>query len=99
MKKTDNEEVGDLFVTETSLMVKLLPSRTVGAKPIRWFADGSVTNVRAASRDIALLIGKVRRKTSVVRGLTVMTNRGLRFDLSKSGLGEAVKKAGFEMLN
>ena len=93
------EEVGDLFVTETSLLVKLLPSRKVGSKPIRWFNNGLVTNTRTASRDISTLVGQVRRKTSVVRGLTVMTNRGLRFDLSKSGLHEAVKKAGFEMLN
>ena len=99
MKRKSIEEVGDLFVTQTSLMIKLLPSRKVGSKPISWFADGSVTNVRVAARDIALLIGKVRRKTSVVRGLTVMTDRGLRFYLSKSGLNEAVEKAGFEMLN
>lgn len=99
MKKKGIEEVGDLFVTQTSIMVKLLPSRKVGSKPIRWFSDGSVSNLRVAAKDIATLIGKVRRKSSVVRGLTVMTDRGLRFDLSKSGLHKAVEKAGFEMLN
>lgn len=98
-KKKGIEEVGDLFVTESSLMLKLLPSRKVGSKPIRWFSNGEVTNTRAAAKDIATLIGKVRRKTSVVRGLTVMTDRGLRFDLSESGLHEAVEKAGFDMLN
>lgn len=98
-KKKGNHEVGDLFVTETAIMVKLLPSRKVGSKQIRWFANGVVTNARSAAKDISNLIGKVRRKSSVVRGLTVMTNRGLRFDLSESGLPEAVEKAGFEMLN
>jgi hypothetical protein len=99
VKKKAIQEVGDLFVTETSVMVKLLPSRKVGSRPIRWFNNGVVTNTRAAARDIAALVGKVRRKTSVVRGLTVMTDRGLRFDLSESGLHEAVEKAGFQMLN
>lgn len=98
-KKKGIEEVGDLFVTDSSIMIKLLPSRKVGAKPIRWFANGLVSNTRAAARDISTLIGKVRRKSSVVRGLTVMTDRGLRFDLTESGLPEAVQKAGFEMLN
>lgn len=98
-KKKGIQEVGDLFVTETALLVKLLPSRKVGSKPIRWFAKGVVSNTRAAARDIATLVGKVRRKSSVVRGLTVMTDRGLRFDLSESRLPEAVERAGFEMLN
>ncbi len=98
-KKKGNQEVGDLFVTETSIMVKLLPSRNVGSKMIRWFNNGSVTNARNAAKDISTLIGKVRRKSSVVRGLTVMTDRGLRFDLSESGLPEAVAKAGFDVLN
>ena len=98
-KKRDNEEIGDLFVTGTSLMVKLLPSRKVGSKSIDWFSNGTVTNVRVAARDISALIGKVGRKATVVRGLTVMTDRGLRFDLGKSRLHEAVSEAGFEMLN
>lgn len=98
-KKKGNEEVGDLFVTGTSIMVKLLPSRKVGSKLIRWFNKGVVTNARSAAKDISTLIGKVRRKSSVVRGLTVMTDRGLRFDLNESGLPEVVEKAGFEMLN
>lgn len=98
-KKKGIEEVGDLFVTETALMIKLLPSRKVGTKPIRWFSNGVVSNTRTAAKDIALLIGKVRRKSSVVRGLTVMTDRGLRFDLDESRLPEAVERAGFEMLN
>ncbi len=93
------EEVGDLFVTGTSLMVKLLPSRKEGSKPIRWFANGSVTDARVAAKDIAALVGRIRRKSSVVRGLTVMTDRGLRFDLKKSGLADAVEKAGFKPLN
>ena len=97
--KRQVEEVGDLFVTDTSLMVKLLPSKKMGSKPIRWFANGEVTNARVAAKDIAALVGKVRKKTSVVRGLTVMTDKGLRFDLAKSGLPEAVEKAGFEPLN
>lgn len=99
IKKKGIEEVGDLFVTETSILVKLLPSRKVGSKVIRWFSNGLVTNNRTAAKDISTLIGKVRRKSSVVRGLTVMTDRGLRFDLGVSGLPEAVQKAGFEMLN
>jgi len=98
-KSSGIEEVGDLFVTETSIMVKLLPSRKAGTKTIAWFSNGCVTNIRVAARDISLLVGKVRRKSSVVRGLTVMTDRGLRFDLSKSRLHEAVAEAGFEMLN
>ncbi|MBI5201018.1 MAG: hypothetical protein HY925_05485 [Elusimicrobia bacterium] len=97
--KKSNQEVGDLFVTDTAIMVKLLPSRKVGTKPIRWFNNGTVTNARSAAKDISALIGKVRRKSSVVRGLTVMTDRGLRFDLSESGLPEAVEKAGFDVLN
>ena len=100
LKRRPNiEEVGDLFVTKSSIMVKLLPSRKAGSKPIAWFSNGVVKNVRVAARDISLLVGKVRRKTSVVRGLTVMTDRGLRFDLSKSRLHKAVVQAGFEMLN
>ena len=98
-KKKSNQEVGDLFVTDTAIMVKLLPSRKIGSKPIRWFANGVVSNARSAAKDISTLIGKVRRKSSVVRGLTVMTDRGLRFDLSESGLPEAVEKAGFDVLN
>ena len=98
-KKKSNQEVGDLFVTDTAIMVKLLPSRKIGSKPIRWFANGVVSNARNAAKDISTLIGKVRRKSSVVRGLTVMTDRGLRFDLSESGLPEAVEKAGFDVLN
>ena len=97
--KESVEEVGDLFVTESAVMVKLLPSRKMGSKSIRWFTNGIVTNAHSAAKDIAALIGKVRRKTSVVRGLTVMTDRGLRFDLGKSGLPQAVEKAGFEHLN
>ena len=32
------EEVGDLFVTETALTLKLMPSRKSGTVTIRWFA-------------------------------------------------------------
>ncbi len=98
-RRAKQEEVGDLFVTETSLTLKLLPSKKTGSKPIRWFANGTVSNARVAARDIATLVGKVQSRKSAVRGLTIMTDRGLRFDLSKSGLPEAVEKAGFEPLN
>ena len=98
MKDEMIEEVGDLFVTENQVTLKLLPSKTIGSKPIRWFSNGVVTNVHVAAKDIKALVGKVRRRTSIVRGLTMMTDRGMRYDLSKTGLPEAVSKAGFEPL-
>lgn len=93
-----NEEVGDLFVTESRLMLKLLPSNKSGSATIRWFADGSVTDQRRAARDIAALVSRLKGKTRVVRGLTLMTSQGLRFDLRKSGLARAVQDAGYRLL-
>ena len=92
------EEVGDLFVTETSVTVKLLPSKKEGRRSICWFNKGAVTNVRSAAKDIAILIGKLKGRSRTVRGLTVMTDQGVQFDTSKTGLHEAIKKAGFEVL-
>ena len=92
------EEVGDLFVTETSVTIKLLPSKKSGSRPIRWFTGGNVTNVRTAAKDIAYLVGKLQGRSRIVRGLTVMTDRGAGFDIAKTGLPEAVQKAGFSIL-
>src|SRR3989338_1358827 len=93
--KNLQEEVGDLFVTKTSLTLKLLPSRKSGTVAIRWFAKEGVANVRLAAKDISTLVGKLRGRSRVVRNITVTTNRGLDTDLGKSRLREAVKKAGF----
>lgn len=92
------EEVGDMFVTETAVTVKLLPSKKEGTRTIRWFTKGSVTNVRSAAKDIAILVGKLQGSRRIVRGLTVMTDQGVQFDMSKTGLHEAIKKAGFSVL-
>lgn len=91
-------EVGDLFVTESAVTIKLLPSKKSGTRPIRWFEDGSVTNVHLAAKDIAFLIGKVTGRTRVVKSLTVMTDRGPSHDIEKTGLSRAIEKAGFELL-
>jgi len=56
-------EVGDLFVTEAAITVKLLPSKKSASKLIEWFIDGSVTNQRAAARDIASLVERCGGKT------------------------------------
>lgn len=96
--KKQQEEVGDLFVTEKAVTVKLLPSKKSGSRPISWFNGGSVTNVKVAAKDIAYLIGKLQGKTRVVKRLTVMTDRGVGHDLSKTGLREAVSQAGFDVL-
>lgn len=92
------EEVGDLFVTETSLTLKLMPSRKSGSVSIRWFASGGVTNVKRAAKDIQSLVGKLQGRSRVVRNLTVMTDRGLDTDLVKTRLNEAVKKAGYSVI-
>ena len=92
------EEVGDLFVTETMVTVKLLPSKKSGSRLIRWFSGGRVVNVRSAAKDIAYLVGRLRGRSRVVKGLTVMTDGGLSVDLDKTGLPEAVEKAGFLVL-
>ncbi|MDE2491478.1 MAG: hypothetical protein KGM24_11550 [Elusimicrobia bacterium] len=98
-EKSKNEyEVGDLFVTESALTLKLLPSRKSGTLPIRWFAKGGVTNVRRAAKDIQFLVGKIQGSRRVVRGLTVTTDRGLDTDLVATRLSEAVTKAGFDVL-
>lgn len=93
-KRSQEEEVGDLFVTGTSLTLKLLPSRKSGTLSIRWFGGEGVTNVRLAAKDIQTLVGKLSGRR-VVRNLTVTTDRGLDTDLGKTRLLEAVKKAGF----
>jgi len=97
--KNSQEEVGDLFVTETALTLKLMPSRKSATVAIRWFAKEGVTNVRTAAKDIQTLVGKLRGRGRVVRNLTVTTNRGLDTDLSKTRLREAVKKAGFLVIS
>jgi hypothetical protein len=97
--RNSQEEVGDLFVTETSLTLKLLPSRKSGTVTIRWFAKEGVTNVRAAAKDISTLVGKLRGRGRVVRNLTVTTDKGLDTDLGKTRLREAVKKAGFLVIS
>lgn len=97
-KKMSQIEVGDLFVTESSLTLKLLPSRKSGSMPIRWFANGAVTNVKGAAKDIQVLVGKLTGKSREVRALTVMTAQGRDTDLVKTRLTEAVAKAGFQVI-
>lgn len=94
--KPKQEEVGDLFVTESLLTVKLMPSKKSASKNIRWFNDGVVSDRRAAAKDIASLVGRVRGKSRIVQRLTLMTDRGVNQDLTDTGLPEAVEKAGFE---
>jgi hypothetical protein len=96
--KTKQEEVGDLFVTQHAVTVKLMPSKKSGSRPIRWFEDGCVTNVKAAAKDIAYLIGKLQGSKRIVKRLTVMTDGGVTVDLDKTGLPKAVEKAGFSVL-
>jgi hypothetical protein len=92
-------EVGDLFVTETALTLKLMPSRKSGTVPIRWFdKEGGVTNVRRAVKDIQFLVGKIQGRKLVVRGLVVTTDQGLDTDLVTTRLSEAVEKAGFKVI-
>jgi hypothetical protein len=97
-KKEKQIEVGDLFVTESAVTIKLLPSKKSGSRPIRWFLDGSVTNIHLAAKDIAFLVGKVQGSSRVVKSLTVMTDKGAGCDLEKTGLHKAIAKAGFEIL-
>lgn len=98
-KSKQEYEVGDLFVTETAITLKLMPSRKSGTVPIQWFAkEGGVTNVRAAAKDIQVLVGKLQGRRIQVRGLTVTTDQGRDTDLVRTRLGEAVKKAGFEVI-
>lgn len=93
------EEVGDLFVTEGQLLLKILPSNKSAAKRIRWFSSGLVTDHGAAAQDIAALVARVQGRSKVVRGLTLMTTLGMRLNLDKSGLRKAVSKAGYRILN
>lgn len=96
--KALSEEVGDLFVTPHAVTVKLMPSKKTGTKPISWFEQGEVTNVKAAAKDIAYVIGKVVGTKRVVKRLTVMTDGGVMVDLDKTGLTKAVEKAGFSVV-
>ncbi len=91
-------EVGDLFVTESALTLKLLPSRKSGTLPIRWFSKSGVTNVRRAAKDIQILVGKIQGRKLMVRGLTVTTEKGRDTDLVGTRLNEAVLKAGFDVI-
>ena len=99
MSRTKQEEVGDLFVTENSMTVKLMPSRKVASRPIHWFQDGAVTDQRKAAKEIAQLVGRLQGKSRIVRGLTLGTDKGVDCDLSDTGLKEAVAKAGFTPLS
>lgn len=100
MSETSNQEfeVGDLFVTETALTLKLMPSRKSGTVPIRWFAKSGVTNVRRAAKDIQFLVGKIQGRRLAVRGLVVTTDQGRDTDLVRTRLHEAVEKAGFTVI-
>jgi hypothetical protein len=92
-------EVGDLFVTETALTLKLMPSKKSGTVPIAWFAkDGGVTNVKRAAKDIQFLVGKIMGPKLLVRGLVVTTDQGSDTDLVRMRLSEAVTKAGFTVI-
>ena len=98
-KSNQEYEVGDLFVTETAITLKLMPSRKSGTVPIRWFAkEGGVTNVRRAAKDIQFLVGKIQGRKLAVRGLVVTTDQGRDTDLVRTRLSEAVEKAGFVVI-
>ncbi len=92
------EEIGDLFVTEHAVTVKLMPSKKVGTRTIRWFEGGQVSNVKTAAKDIAFLIGKLQGSSRVVKRLTVMTHLGIAHDMDKAGLSKAVKLAGYSVI-
>lgn len=97
--KQKTEEIADLFVTDRAVTVKLMPSKKVGTRPIRWFTEqGSVTNVKNAAKDIAFLIGKLQGASRVVKRLTVMTHLGVTHDMDKAGLSKAVRMAGFALI-
>lgn len=96
--RRQQEEVGDLFVTDRLMTIKLLPSKKSASKAIQWFQSGAVTDNRRAAREIAELVSRLQGKSRVVRGLTLMTDKGVDTDLSETGLIEAVSKAGFEPL-
>jgi len=93
------EEVGDLFVTDRLLTIKLLPSKKSASKPIRWFENGQVIDHPEAARDIASVVGRLIGKNRTVRGLTIMTEKGTQQNLGRSGLLRVVSRAGFTPLN
>ncbi len=98
-KRETQQEVGDLFVTETTLTLKLLPSKKMGTSRIKWFAGGNVTNATMAAKDIAALVGRLQGRSRVVKGVTVMTHHGAGgTDLEQSGLQDAVEAAGLTVL-
>ncbi len=97
--RSKQEEVGDLFVTEYKMTVKLLPSKKTASRQIRWFVDGSVTDHPKAAKEIAALVSRLQGKRRVVRGLTLMTDKGVEQDLTETGLMEAVSKAGYTPLS
>jgi len=96
--KSKQEEVGDLFVTESLLTVKLLPSKRSASKNIDWFSGGTVTDHQLAAKDIAKVVDRLQGKSRVVRSLTVMTDRGANQDLTETGLPRVIAKAGFTPL-
>ena len=98
MPRTMSEEVGDLFVTETTLTVKLLPSKKSASRNIRWFAGGCVTDLRLAAKEISCLVGRVQGRGRVVRALTLATDRGVSCDVEATRLPRAVQRAGFRVL-
>lgn len=93
------EEVGDLFVTDNLITIKLLPSRKSASKSIDWFENGQVVDHSTAAKDIATVVSRLLGKNRVVRGLTIMTEKGTQQDLSRTGLLRVVSKAGFTPLN
>lgn len=97
--RQNEEEVGDLFITENLMMLKLLPSNKSASRPIQWFSNGTVTNHQSAAKDITGLVERLRGKSRIVRGLTLMTDKGISFDIAKSGLDKVLKKAGFRLIN
>ena len=97
--RRNEEEVGDLFVTENLMMLKLLPSNKSASQSIEWFSKGMVTNRQTAAKDINTLVERVRGKSRIVRGLTLMTDKGISFNIAKSGLDKVVEKAGFRLIN
>ena len=99
MHSNKEEEVGDLFVTESSMTVKLLPSKKTASRSIRWFVDGAVIDNHKASKEIFAMVSRLQGKRRVVRGLTLMTDKGAEQDLMETGLPEAVSKAGYKPLS
>ena len=93
------EEVGDLFVTDSLLTIKLLPSKKSASKPIDWFENGEVVDHATAAKDIAAVVERLQGKNRVVRGLTIMTEKGTQQELDRTGLLKVISKAGFTPLN